>query len=135
MLTAGPSRLAAAGVLSGAGLLTMLGVLADPAGRLLALPAAFVLAGLALRDLLLRPVLLADSRGLDVVTGLRRLRVPWDRVDRVRVVTDRRTPVLEIDLSDAVVVLSRLRLGRPPADVLADLLALQRLSTQRYRGD
>ena len=135
VLTAGPSRLITATLLTGAGVLTVVALLADPAGQLLALPAALVLAALAVRDLTLRPVLLVDEGGVVVVIGLRRRRVPWDRVEEVRVVRDRRTPLLEIDLTDEVVVLSRLRLGRSPDDVLAELLALQHLGTQHHRGD
>jgi hypothetical protein len=54
--------------------------------------------------------------------------VPWDRVERMRVVRDRRAALLELDLGVTVVVLSRNRLGRWPEDVLTDLLAVRDLS-------
>ncbi len=126
VVTAGPS-LAASGVLAAAGLLlAVAGAAADPAGRLLASPAALLLLAVAGRDLLLRPALRADAAGIVVVTGLRRRAVAWAEVERVRVVTDRRAPLLELDLGDTLVLLSRLRLGRPPEAVAAELSALQR---------
>ena len=97
----------------------------DPVGRLLVLPAAVIGLTVGLRDLLLRPVLHADQDGLAVVDGLHRVRTGWPDVHRLRVVTDRRTALLEIDLEHTIIVLSRRRLGRPPADVLADLDALR----------
>lgn len=124
MVTAGPAP-AASGVLVAAGLLLVgVGATADPAGRLLAWPAALLLLAVAGRDLLLRPVLRADAAGVEVVTGLRRRAVAWSDVERVRVVTDRRAPLLELDLGDTLVLLSRLRLGRPPEAVAAELSAL-----------
>ena len=57
--------------------------------------------------------------------GLRRVHAAWPAVERLRVVTDRRTPLLEIDLGGTLVVLGHVRLGRAPADVLAELLALK----------
>ena len=109
-------------VLTGALTLAGLAALADPAGRLLAGVGAAVAAVAGLRDLLLRPVLRADRTGVDVVSGVRRLHADWAQVEQLRVVTDRRAPLLELDLGGPVVVLSRLRLGRPPAAVLAELL-------------
>jgi hypothetical protein len=43
----------------------------------------------------------------------------------MRVVRDRRTEVLELDLGRTLAMLSRARLGRPPAQVLDELLALR----------
>lgn len=125
VLTAGPSRATAAVLVAAGVLLAALALTTDPAGRVLVLPAAALLVALGVRDLLLRPVLAADAGGVAVVTGLRRLHTPWDRVERLRVVTDRRTPVLELDLGDTVVVLGRLRLGRAPLDVLTELEAVR----------
>lgn len=96
---------------------------ADPAGRLLLVPAGLLLLVLGARDLLLRPVLTADPTGLRVVQGWSRREVPWSTVAGLRVVTDRRAPLLELDLGDTVVVLSRSRLGRAPYLVLAELEA------------
>lgn len=105
--------------------LALAGASGDAGGRLLAWSAAAVLIGAGVRALLLRPVLRADASGLSVVDGLRRTTVSWAQVEGMRVVRDRRTPLLELDLGRALVVLSRSRLGRPPTDVLADLSALQ----------
>lgn len=96
---------------------------ADPAGRLLLVPAGLLLAALGVRDLVLRPVLAADATGLRLVQGLHHREVPWSSVEGMRVVTDRRAPLLELDLGRTVVVLSRSRLGRAPYLVLADLEA------------
>ena len=123
-MTAGPGR--AGGVLL---LLTAVGLLAgatvaDPAGRLLLVPAALGLTVLAGRDLLLTPVLDADTEGLRVVDGWRRIEVAWSRVEDVRLVTDRRAPLVELDLGDRIVVLSRRRLARSPRDIVDELTVL-----------
>ncbi len=128
MVTSGPTRTAAAGLFLAGCLLALLGASADAGGRVLVLPAAALLLGLGVRDLVLRPVLQADQRGVRVVSGVRRVHADWADVERLRVVTDRRTPVLELDLGHAVVVLGRLRLGRAPADVLAELLSVRAAS-------
>ncbi len=123
-MTAGPGRagsvlllLAAVGLLAGA-------AVADPAGRLLLVAAALGLAVLAGRDLLLTPVLDADTEGLRVVDGWRRIEVAWSRVEDVRLVTDRRAPLVELDLGDRLVVLSRRRLARSPRDIVDELTVL-----------
>lgn len=123
-MTAGPGRtgsvlllLAAVGLLAGA-------TAADPAGRLLLVAAALWLAVLAGRDLLLAPVLDADLEGLRVVDGWRRVEVTWSGVEDIRLVTDRRAPLVELDLGDRLVVLSRRRLARLPSEVVDELTAL-----------
>ena len=126
MVTAGPSLRASGALLTAGLVLAAVGALSDPAGRLLTWPAALALLGLGLRDLLLRPALRADPEGVMIVTGVRRRTLPWRQVERIRVVTERRAPLLELDLGDTLVLLSRLRLGRPPAAVAAELSALQR---------
>lgn len=98
-------------------------VVTDPIGRLLLVPAGLLLLTLSVRDLLLRPVLTADPTGLRVVQGWRWREVPWSTIEGLRVVTDRRATLLELDLGDTVVVLSRSRLGRAPYLVLAELQA------------
>jgi len=107
--------------------LLLLGALfADPAGALLLIPAGLFLLALAGRDLVQRPVLSADRAGLTIVTGWRRRSVTWPQVERLRVVTDRRAALLELDLGETVVVLTRRRLGRTPYAVLDELDALRR---------
>lgn len=123
-MTAGPGRtssvlllLVAFGLLVGA-------AVADPAGRLLLVAAALWLAVLAGRDLLVTPVVDADTERLRVVDGWRRIEVAWPRVEDVRLVTDRRAPLVELDLGDRLVVLSRRRLGRSPKVIVDELTAL-----------
>ena len=106
----------------GSGLLS-LGLLpaVDTAGRLLVGAFALALTAFGARDLLLDPVLEVGEDGLRVVDGLRRVSVPAAQVERVRVVTDRRTPLLELDLGATIVVLSARRLGAPVEAVAAEL--------------
>lgn len=124
-LTLGPPRQITALMLVGALVLGGAAVLADPVGQILALPAALVLVVLVARDLTLGPVLRADPDGLAVLSGWRRVQVPWSAVVAMTVQTHRRTPVLDLDLGDAVVVLGRGRLGCAPSEVLAQLRTLQ----------
>lgn len=98
-------------------------VLADTGGRLLCVPVLLGAAALVVRDLVCGPLLHADAEGLDVLDGVRRVRVAWVDVERIRVVKDRRTPVLEVDTGNAVVALSGTRLGQHPADVMEALQA------------
>jgi hypothetical protein len=118
-------RQRAYGLLAFSGVLAVVADLSDAAGRLLALPAALIVLGLATRDLKGGPVLRADADGIDVLQGLRRIRVPWSRVERMRVVRERRTEMLELDLGSTLALLSRNRLGRLPDDVLTDLLTIR----------
>jgi hypothetical protein len=108
-----------------AAVLLVVTVLSDSAGRLLTGPAVLAVAALAVRDLRAGPLLVADARGVDVLQGLRRIRAPWAQVERMRVVKDRRTELLELDVGSTLLLLSRHRLGRLPEDVLTDLLALR----------
>ncbi len=105
--------------------LAVVAVLSDAAGQLLAVPAALVALALAVRDAVLRPVLEAGPDGLTAVQGVRRHTARWDQVAALRVVTDRRAPLLEIDLDDRVLLLSRNRLGRSPHAVLEELQAVR----------
>ncbi len=120
-----PPRRLAYGLLALAVVLAAAGVLADPAGQLLALPAAGVALLVALQELRAGAVLVADRCRVVARQGWRRVDVTWSDVERLRVVKDRRTELLEIDLGHTTVLLSRARLGRYPADVLADLRALR----------
>jgi hypothetical protein len=124
-------RRRAYGLLALTGVLVVVTLLSDPAGRLLTAPAALVTLGLALRDLVAGPVLRADADGLAVLQGLRTLRVDWNVVERMRVVKDRRTEMLELDLGSTLAVLSRHRLGRYPDEVLTELLALRDSGVRR----
>lgn len=92
---------------------------ADPGGRVLLVPAAVLLVVLGLQQALLWPVLSLRPDGLVVVTGLRRTAVPWRDLESAQVVTDRRAPLLQLDLGETLVVLSRRRLGTSPAEALA----------------
>ena len=93
----------------------------DRLGWVLLVPTAGCALASGLRDLLLVPVLSADSDGLALVDGVRRVAAGWDEVERVRTVRDRRVPLLELDLGRTVVVLSARRLGAPVDDVRDEL--------------
>ena len=95
----------------------------DAAGRLLLLAAAVVLAGYTLSDVLFRPRLAVDGRGIRVRSPLARLDLPWPEIATVRA-DERsryglRSVTLEIDGGDQLVVLSRRALGAPPDAVAA----------------
>jgi hypothetical protein len=113
------------GLIAFAVVLGVVAVLSDPAGRLLAVPAALAVLGLALRDLRSGPLLVADAAGVRVLQGLRRVAVPWGAVERMRVLRDRRSELLEIDAGATLLLLTRQRLGRLPDDVLSDLLVVR----------
>ncbi|MDT7538533.1 MAG: hypothetical protein QOI82_2118 [Actinomycetota bacterium] len=115
--------------------LLVVSVLSDSAGRLLTAPAALVTLALALRDLTSGPVLRADAQGVAVLQGMRTITAGWDRVERIRVVKDRRTEMLELDLGTTLALLSRNRLGRLPEEVLTDLLAVRAASGARSRAE
>jgi hypothetical protein len=118
-------RRRAYGLVAFAVVLAVVAVLSDAAGRLLAVPAAVVVLLLAVRDLRSGPLLTADATGVSVLQGLRRMRAPWAEVERMRVLRDRRSELLEIDVGRTLVLLTRQRLGRLPDEVLTDLLAVR----------
>ena len=126
-VTAGPSGVAGVLQLLAAVALAVVGAVGvlDRPGQLLAVPVVLGLAVAGTRDLVLRPVVRADVAGLSVVAGVRRVHVAWYDVERLRVVTERRAPLLEIDLGEVLVVLGRRRLGRSPQAVLAELQQLR----------
>ena len=109
--------------------LAVAALLVDPVGRVLVGGAALLLLGLALRDALLRPRLVADGAGVTAraLTGV--TRIAWPGL-QARVRTQRRWGVrsttLELeDLGDDVVlvVLGRRELGADPATVAEALYA------------
>jgi len=120
-----PVRRLGYGMLLLAAALAAVAVLVDSAGRLLAGPAAVIALGVAVRELRGGPLLVADSTRVVVRQGWRTVAAPWPQVERMRVIKDRRAELLEIDIGRTVLLLSRARLGRYPADVLTDLLALR----------
>ena len=102
----------------------------DPVRWALAAIVALALAGWALRDLIAPVRLAADADGVTVLTGFaRRRRVPWDRIERVRV--DRRihrglrSETLELDAGDAIYLFGAHELGALPEDVAAALHELR----------
>ena len=113
------------GLLALAAVLALATVLSDPAGRLLTGPAVLGALVLSLRDLRGGELLSADADGLVVRDGWRRHVALWPEVERMRVLRDRRTEMLELDIGRTVVLLTRNRLGRLPEDVLTDLLAVR----------
>jgi membrane protein implicated in regulation of membrane protease activity len=126
-LTYRPSRTQAGLLLLAGAVLLALAVAVPPLGRVLLVPAAVAVAAVGLRDLLLVPTLEADAEGLTVALTASKQAYAWSNVTRVRVITDRRTPLLELDLDHTVVVLSRRRLGTAP------YLVLEELDTVRMR--
>lgn len=102
----------------------------DPAGRLLAILAAVVLAGYAVTDLVFWPRLTASAEGLRIHTPFSRARLSWAEVDEIRV--DERTRLglvsrtLEIDAGPLLVVLSKRALGADPREVAGLLKAFGR---------
>jgi hypothetical protein len=114
------------GALGLAAVLAGIAVLSDPAGRVLTVPGVVCALVLGLRDVRRGPILEADAAGVRVRDGWRRVAAPWADVERMRVLRDRRTELLELDLGRTVVVVSRARLGRLPEDVLTDLQAVRR---------
>ena len=130
-----PSRRRGYGLLAFTAVLVLVAVLLDTAGRLLTVPAALVTVALAIHDLTSGPVLRADPNGIAILQGLRTLTADWSRVERMRVVKDRRTEMLELDLGTTLALLSRARLGRLPADVLSDLLTVRDAHGARSPGE
>lgn len=111
-------------LLTGALLLAITPLVASP-GAVLLVPTGLAALAFGARDLVLGPALAADATGITVVEGVRRTSAPWSEVARLRVVTDRRAHLLELDLSDRLVVLSQRRLDAPPDEVLAALEQLR----------
>lgn len=132
VVTLPPKR--AYGLMAFAAVLAVVAVLSDTPGRLLTIPAAVAVLVIALRDLRSGPLLVADAAGVEVLQGLHRIRVPWSEVERMRVLRDRRTELLELDLGRTLALLSRQRLGRLPEDVLTDLLAIRATAAAAERS-
>ena len=124
-LTYRPSRTQAGLLLLAGAVLLALAVAVPPLGRVLLVPAAVAVVAVGLRDLLLVPTLEADAAGLTVALTTSKQAYAWSDVTRVQVITDRRTPLLELDLDHTVVVLSRRRLGAAPYLVLEELNAVR----------
>ena len=106
---------------------------ADPVRWALAAVTAAVLAGWALRDLVVPVRLTADADGVTVVTGFaRRRHLPWPQIERVRVERSTRrglrSELLEIDAGDGIYLLGAHELGALPEEVAAALADL-RVST------
>jgi Bacterial PH domain len=102
----------------------------DPAGLVLGLIAACVLAGFALRDVLAPVRLAADAAGITVVTGFSgRRHIPWSDVERVRVDTQRRLgrqlEFLEIDTGETLHLFSSAELGADLGEVATALATLR----------
>ena len=115
-------------LLSLAGLAVLLAaaaVFSDLPGRVLTVPMLLGTLAVLGRDLALRPVLAADETGLSLVVGVGRVVVSWPEVERLRVVRERRTPLLEVDLGASVLVVAPGRLGVAPEEALEQLQALR----------
>lgn len=128
VLVVTPARRIGFGALALAAGLAVVTARSDPAGQLLSAPACLAALAVGLRDLRRRPLLRADGAGLTVLDGWRRVTASWQQVERMRVVKDRRTELLELDLGTTMLLLPRSRLGRSAQDVLDDLLAIREVS-------
>jgi hypothetical protein len=107
-------------------LLLALAVVGDATKVFAALLGAAVVGALAVRDLLAPVRLAADPDGVTVVTGFAsRLRLPWSRIERVRVDERERlglkSRLLEIDAGDSIHLFSTYELNAEVDDVLDDL--------------
>ncbi|KAB1941644.1 PH domain-containing protein [Micromonospora sp. ALFpr18c] len=125
-----PASLPAA-KLAGAVLLIALGLLfadGDTVRLVLAILAAAVVAGWAVRDLIAPVRLAADPDGLSVIHGFAGHRLlPWTTIEAITV--DRRprmgltSEVLEIDTGESLHLFGRFELGATPEEVAAELRA------------
>ena len=99
----------------------LLVVVADSAGRVLLGIAAAGLFLLAASDLLVRPRLAADARGLRLRTLSVRRDLPWSQIERVLVDERKRygltARTLEVEAGDTLVVLGRRSLGADVREV------------------
>jgi hypothetical protein len=104
---------------------------ARDAGRwTVAMAVGSILAAFAVRDLIARVRLAADTDGVTVVHGFaRRRRIPWADVERVRIDArqrlGRRDEVLEIDTGEGLYLFGARELGADLEDVAARLTALR----------
>ncbi|MEV1175339.1 PH domain-containing protein [Nonomuraea sp. NPDC049784] len=114
------------GALACAGLAVYWWVQGDVRGVLLAVPAAVLIGGMGLRDLIVPVRLAADESGITVVHGFAGKRhVPWEAIWDVKVDVRRRwglrSEILEIDTGDHLHIFSPHELGAPPTEVAAAL--------------
>ncbi|MEV0594807.1 PH domain-containing protein [Nonomuraea cavernae] len=99
----------------------------DVRGVILAVPAAALLGGMGLRDLLVPVRLAADESGITVVHGFAgRRHVPWEQIEEITVDIRRRygvrSEMLEIDTGDGLHIFSAHDLGgASPTEVAAAL--------------
>ncbi|MCK2216642.1 PH domain-containing protein [Actinomadura sp. ATCC 31491] len=98
----------------------------DVRGVILAVPAAVLVGGMGLRDVLVPVRLAADERGITVVHGFAGHRhVPWEDIRDVKVDVRRRwglrSEMLEIDTGDNLHLFSPHELGASPTEVAAEL--------------
>ncbi|MDA0647650.1 MULTISPECIES: PH domain-containing protein [Nonomuraea] len=95
-------------------------------GVVLAVPAAVLLGGMGLRDILAPVRLAMDESGITVVHGFAgRRHVPWDAIRDIEVDVRRRwglrSEMLEIDTGDHLHIFSAHDLGASPTEVAAAL--------------
>lgn len=114
-----------------AGAAALAGALAIPVGnpgRLLMIVLALALAAEALRCTVIRPVLRADTDRVRIRIRTGEHDYGWSEVASVRARSTRRlvtVNLVEIDLGETLIVIPAYRLGRPAADVVAELSALR----------
>ncbi|MEQ4719428.1 PH domain-containing protein [Nonomuraea sp. B19D2] len=114
------------GALACAGLAVYWWFQGDVRGVILAVPAAVLIGGMGLRDLLVPVRLAADESGITVVHGFAGKRhVPWEAIWEIKVDVRRRwglrSEMLEIDTGDNLHIFSSHELGTSPTEVAAAL--------------
>jgi hypothetical protein len=102
----------------------------DPLGVLVAGAAAVGVGLFAVRDLIAPMRVRADAEGVTVVVGFARyVRLPWSRIERVRVDERSRYGIrsahLEIDAGESIHLFSAAELSTPVEDVADALAALR----------
>lgn len=101
----------------------------EPGARVLLAVVAVALAAAAVREGLLRPVLVADADGVAVREGTILRRVPWDAPLRVRATSSRvrlvRTSWLEVEAETVLVLLHPWRLGTSAEDAARAVAAVR----------
>ncbi len=99
------------------------------AGRLLLAVASLLCLGEGLRSALVRPVVAADPRGVEIRLTTRRVVIPWAQVEAVDGERTKRRGVsasaLRIDVGETVFYLPAYRLGASVGEVVNALAAVR----------
>jgi hypothetical protein len=101
----------------------------DPAGRLLLIGAAAILATYVVTDLVFFPRITASSSGVVLNSPFARAELQWEEIERLEADSRQRlglrSTTLEVDTGELVAIFSRRALGAQPEQVAAELRALR----------